>query len=64
MENILKFWLFIKEKMKFGVEGSRIYYALASDACSRPPITIRFHDLHVGNIRKAMGEIASYHERD
>jgi hypothetical protein len=37
---------------------------LTSDVCFRPPITIRFHDLHVGNIRGAMGEISSYHERD
>jgi hypothetical protein len=36
----------------------------ASDACSKPPITIRFHDLHAGNIREAVGEITSYHERD
>jgi hypothetical protein len=26
---------------------------LASDVCSRPPNTIRFHDLHVGDIRGA-----------
>jgi hypothetical protein len=38
--------------------------ALTSDACSRPPITIKSHDLHVGIIRGAMGEISSYHERD
>jgi hypothetical protein len=37
---------------------------LASDACSRPPIVIKFHDLHASDIRGAMGEIASYHERD
>jgi hypothetical protein len=36
---------------------------LAGDACSRPLITIRSHDLHVGNIKRAMGEIVSYHER-
>ncbi len=38
--------------------------ALAGDASFRPPIIIRFHDLHVGDIRRAMGEIASYHKRD
>jgi hypothetical protein len=32
--------------------------------CARPHITIRSHDLHVGDIRGAMGEIASYHKRD
>jgi hypothetical protein len=35
---------------------------LVRDACSRPPITIRSHDLHANNIRGAMGEIN--HERD
>jgi len=37
---------------------------LAGDACSRPPITIESHNLHASNIRRAMGEIVSYHERD
>ncbi len=37
---------------------------LANDAYSRPPNTIIFHHLHVGDIKGAMGEIASYHERD
>jgi hypothetical protein len=37
---------------------------LVGDACSRPPITIKFHDLHAGDIRGAMGEIISYHEKD
>ncbi len=36
---------------------------LAGDACSRPPIIIRFHDLHSGDIRRAMSEINSYHEK-
>jgi hypothetical protein len=36
--------------------------ALASDACSKTPINIKSHDLHGDNIRKAMGEIASYHK--
>jgi hypothetical protein len=30
---------------------------LARDVYSRPPITIKSHDLHVGNIRKVVGEI-------
>jgi hypothetical protein len=38
--------------------------ALASDVCSRPPIIIRFHNLHVGDIRRVVGEITSYHKRD
>ncbi len=38
--------------------------ALGGDAYSRPPIIIKSHHLHVGDIRGAMGEIASYHERD
>ncbi len=37
---------------------------LVRDDCSRPPINIRSHDLHVSNIRGALGEIASCHERD
>ncbi len=38
--------------------------ALTGDACSKPPTTIRSHDLHVGDVRGAVGEIASYHKRD
>jgi len=37
---------------------------LACDACSRPPIIIRFHDLHVDDIIRAMGEIAFYQDID
>ncbi len=37
---------------------------LTNDAYFRPPITIRSHNLHVGDIRGVMGEITSYHERD
>ncbi len=37
---------------------------LASDACSRPPIIIIFHNLHASDIRGVVGEIASYHKRD
>ncbi len=32
---------------------------LAIDVCFRPPIIIKSHDLHVGNIEKVVGEIAS-----
>ncbi len=38
--------------------------ALAGDAYSRPPITISSLDLHVDNIRGAVGEITSYDKRD
>jgi hypothetical protein len=38
--------------------------ALASDACSRPPITIKYDDLHAGDIKRALGEIVSCHKRD
>ncbi len=31
---------------------------LVGDSCSRRPITIRSHDLHVGDIKRAMGGIA------
>ncbi len=37
---------------------------LVGDDCSRPPIIIRSHDLYAGDIRGAMGEITSYHDRD
>jgi hypothetical protein len=37
--------------------------ALVGYVCSKPPITIRFHDLHACDIKRAMGE-PSYHERD
>ncbi len=37
---------------------------LASDVCSRPHITIRSHNLHASDIRRVVGEIISYHERD
>ncbi len=37
---------------------------LAGDACSGPPITIRSYDLHAGNIKRALSETASYHEKD
>jgi hypothetical protein len=36
---------------------------LVGDACSRPRTTIKSHGLHVGDIRGAMGEITSYHEK-
>jgi hypothetical protein len=35
---------------------------LVGDACFRPPIIIRFHDLHASDIRGTMGEITSYHK--
>jgi len=37
---------------------------LTRDDCYRPPITIKYHDLHEGNIKKVVGEIVSYHQRD
>jgi hypothetical protein len=37
---------------------------LAGDVYSRPAIIIRSHNLHVRDIRGAMGKIASYHEKD
>jgi hypothetical protein len=39
-------------------------FVLVRDVYSRPLINIKSHDLHVGDIRKAMGEITSYHEKD
>ncbi len=37
---------------------------LIGDACYRLLITIRFHNLHVVDIRKVVGEIVSYHKKD
>jgi hypothetical protein len=38
---------------------------LEGDACSRPLIiTIKIHNLHPSNIKRIMGEIASYSEKD
>jgi hypothetical protein len=37
---------------------------LVGVACPKPPITIKSHNLHASNIRRAVGEIASYHKRD
>ncbi len=37
---------------------------LAGNVCSKPPIIIKLHDLHVGDIKSAVGEIVSYHEKD
>ncbi len=37
---------------------------LVCDACSKPPIIIRFHDLHASDIRRVVDEITSYHKRD
>jgi hypothetical protein len=37
---------------------------LTGDACYKPPIIIRSHDLHEGNLREVVGEITSYHNRD
>jgi len=38
--------------------------ALVGDVFSRPLIIIKSHNLHAGNIKKVVGEIVSYHERD
>jgi hypothetical protein len=38
--------------------------SLASDVCSKPSITIKFHDLHASDIRRVVGEMTSYHEKD
>ncbi len=38
--------------------------ALVGDNCSKPPIIIQSHDLHVGDIRRVVGGITSYHDKD
>jgi len=37
---------------------------LVGNACSRPPITIKSHNLHICDITGVMGEIISCHKRD
>jgi hypothetical protein len=37
---------------------------LARDVCSRPPITIKSHNLHACDIKGAVSEIVSSHKRD
>jgi hypothetical protein len=37
---------------------------LVGYACSRPPIIMKFHNLHVGHIKGVKGEITSYHVKD
>jgi hypothetical protein len=58
------FWqcvsIILQLALAFAIEKKIV---LVGDVCSRPPITIRSHDLHASDIKRAMGEIASYHER-
>ncbi len=35
---------------------------MAGDVCSRPPTIIRFHDLHISDIKWVVSEIISYQE--
>ncbi len=37
---------------------------LVGDINSRSPIIIRSHNLHVGNIKRTVGEKTSYYKRD
>ncbi len=37
---------------------------MTKDVYSRPLITLRSQNLHVGDIKKVVGEIISYHEKD
>jgi hypothetical protein len=36
---------------------------MVGDVYSRPPISIRSHNLHVNDIRGAVGDLTSYHKR-
>jgi hypothetical protein len=38
--------------------------ALASDACSKLPITIKYDDLHACDIKRGLSEIVSCHKKD
>jgi hypothetical protein len=37
---------------------------LSHDVCSKPPIIIKFHVLRANDIRRVVGEITSYSEKD
>jgi hypothetical protein len=37
---------------------------LTNDVCFKPPIIIRSHNLHTSDIKRVVGGIASYHEKD
>jgi hypothetical protein len=53
--------LFFQHALTFATERK---IALVGDVCFKPPIIIKSHNFHVGDIKRAMGEITSYHERD
>jgi hypothetical protein len=62
---------FFRQHIYFFSKCFNLYYkkaiikrkiVLVGDVCFGPPITIRSHNLHVGNIKRTMGEIASYHK--
>jgi hypothetical protein len=60
---------FFRQHVKYGLHNILASIierkiALVGDACSRPPIIIMFHDLHAYDIRRVVGEIASYQEKD
>jgi hypothetical protein len=65
----LSFYIqFFKQRVNIALQRALVStieskIVLASDVYFKPPIIIRSHDLHVGNIRGAMGEISSNHER-
>jgi hypothetical protein len=51
----------LQHVLTFAIERKIV---LTCDVCSRFPITIKFHNLHVGDIKGAMGEITSQHKKD
>jgi hypothetical protein len=58
---LFSFIQFFKQRVSMAL-GKKI--VLGGDACSRPPITIKSNDLHASDIRRDVGEIASYQEKD
>ncbi len=53
--------IILQHDLTFTIENQ---IALAGHVCFRTPIIIKSHDSHASDIRKAMGEITSYHERN
>jgi hypothetical protein len=51
----------LQHALAFAIERK---ITLVGDVCYRPPIISRSHNLHANNIRRVVGEIASYHKKD
>jgi hypothetical protein len=60
---------FFKQRVNIVLQRALVFVierkiVLTTDVCSRPLTIIRSHDLHAGDNRGTVGEIASYDERN